>query len=66
MEPIMDVEEPEKTITKVSLTKLDIPMRDMALFMVKWAVASIPALLIFLFIAFLFFYIFWGRFFCPI
>lgn len=66
MEPIMDVEEPEKTIIKVSLTKLDIPMRDMALFMVKWAVASIPALLIFLFITFLFFYIFWGRFFCPI
>jgi hypothetical protein len=65
MKPIMDVEEPEKTITKVSLTKIDIPMRHMVLFMVKWAIASIPAFLIFLFLLLFFFYMFCGRFFCP-
>jgi hypothetical protein len=65
MEPVRNVEEPEKNIMKVSLTGVDIPMRDMALFMLKWAVASIPAFLIFLSLILLFFYMCVGRFFCP-
>jgi hypothetical protein len=66
MKRIMDVEQPEKNLVKVSVTEIDIPMRCMAVFMVKWAIASIPALLIILFLVLLFFYVFVARFFCPI
>ena len=61
-----DDKEPDKSIIKVSLREIDISMRDIVVFTVKWAIASIPALLIILFVLLLFFYIFMGRYLCPV
>jgi len=66
MKVIEDDKEPGKSIIRVSLREIDIPMRDMVLFMFKWAIATIPGLLIILFILLLFFHMFVGKYLCPV
>lgn len=66
MKLIEDDKEPDKSIIRVSLIDIDISMRDMVVFMFKWAIASIPGLLIILFILLLFFHMFVGKYLCPL
>lgn len=43
---------PSMRITKVSVVDINMPFRSMVVFMVKWALASVPALIILVMIAF--------------
>ncbi len=55
---------PEKALHQVAVVDIKMPFFSMVIFMVKWVIASIPAMLILFFIAMLFAMIF-GAIFSP-